>query len=58
MTVPTATSFVNPLPCDGDGEGWRGRPLISTFDRGEALIFLEAHGGQVANPLIETVYSN
>src|SRR5690348_971266 len=52
MTAPTATSFVHLSPCD-DGEGWRGRPLISTFAEGESLMFLGAHGGQVADPLIE-----
>jgi hypothetical protein len=53
MTVPTATSFVHPSPLSDPGEGERGRPLVSIFARGEALIFLEAHGGHVADPMIE-----
>src|SRR5215471_2480382 len=52
MTVPTATSFVNPSPF-GDGSGWRGRALVSTFVVGTSLMFLGVHGGQVADPLIE-----
>ncbi len=30
-----------------------GRPLVSTFAGSESLIFLGAHGGQVADPMIE-----
>src|SRR5215471_11875579 len=52
MTVSTATSFVNPSPF-GDGSGWRGRSLVSTFVVGTSLMFLGVHGGQVADPLIE-----
>ena len=32
--VPTATSFVNPSPCDDHGSGWRGRHLLATFAGG------------------------
>ena len=53
MTVPTATSLVNPLPLHDHGEGWRGRPLVSTFAGEESLIFLGAYRGQVADPVIE-----
>jgi hypothetical protein len=35
------------------GEGWRGRPLVSTCIGVNPLIFLGPHGGQVADPLIE-----
>src|SRR6267378_3811993 len=55
MTVPTATSFVNPSPFHDPGSGWRGRPLVSTFTGEESLIFLGAYRCQVADPLIEAV---
>jgi len=38
------------------GEGWRGRPLVSTFIGVAPLIFLGAHGGQVADPPIEAYF--
>jgi hypothetical protein len=53
MTVPTATSFVNPSPWNKHGSGWRGRPLVSTSTGIEPLNFLGSAGGQVADPMIE-----
>jgi hypothetical protein len=53
MTVPTATSFVNPLPGYAHGEGWQGRPLVSTSIGDDVLNSLGAHGGEVADPMIE-----
>jgi hypothetical protein len=53
MTVPTTTSFVNPLPVYAHGEGWQGRPLVSTSIGGDSLNSLGSHGGEVADPMIE-----
>src|SRR5262245_16446158 len=53
MTVPTATSFVNPLPGYAHGEGWQGRPLVSTSIGDDVLNSLGSHGGEVADPMIE-----
>src|SRR5919198_2038433 len=53
MTVPTTTSFVNPLPVYAQGEGWQGRPLVSTSIGGDSLNSLGSHGGEVADPMIE-----
>jgi hypothetical protein len=53
MMVPTATSCVNPSPWNKHGEGWRGRPLVSTSTGIEPLNFLGSVGGQVADPMIE-----
>src|SRR4030095_13901777 len=51
MTIPTATSFVNPSPFRDPGSGGRGRPLISTSPGAEPFIFLESQERQVADPL-------
>ena len=45
--------LVHPLPWYDHGSGWRGRLHISTLTGVETLIFLEAHLGQVADPMIE-----
>jgi hypothetical protein len=53
LTIPTATSFVNPLPVYEQGEGWQSRPLVSTSLGGESIIFLALRGSEVADPVIE-----
>jgi hypothetical protein len=56
MTVPTTTSFVNPLPVYAHGEGWQGRPLVSTSIGGDSLNSLGSQGGEVADPMIEAIW--